>query len=102
MADKNNPRWMNLLEKIADSWSDDDRSKADNIKDKSVHTNILRGLISGKPLSDKQAAAFISSIRKRVPFKHDFSWDGQIFLTRKQVRYMRTSGLYPQTSLCRL
>jgi|GEM_PF-4594325 len=98
MADKNNPRWMNLLEKIADSWSDDDRSKADNIKDKSVHTNILRGLISGKPLSDKQAAAFVSSIRKRVPFKHDFSWDGQIFLTRKQVRYIRTSGLYDRLS----
>lgn len=98
MADKNNPRWMNLLEKIADSWSDDDRSKADNIKDKSVHTNILRGLISGKPLSDKQAAAFVSSIRKRVPFKHDFSWDEQIFLTRKQVRYMRTSGLYDRLS----
>lgn len=98
MADKNNPRWMNLLEKIADSWSDDDRSKSDNIKDKSVHTNILRGLISGKPLSDKQAAAFVSSIRKRVPFKHDFSWDGQIFLTRKQVRYMRTSGLYDRLS----
>ncbi|MFV0799664.1 hypothetical protein [Brucella anthropi] len=98
MADKNNPRWMNLLEKIADSWSDDDRSKADNIKDKSVHTNILRGLISGKPLSDKQAAAFVSSIRKRVPFMHGFSWTGQIFLTRRQVRYMRASGLYDRLS----
>ncbi|KWV43844.1 hypothetical protein AS026_19430 [Rhizobium altiplani] len=83
----NNPRWLYLLEKIAESWDDGDRSLRDNRTDKEVHRTILDTLVLGKPLSPKQSAALIRSIQRRVPFQSKFTWTGEIVLTRKQVRY---------------
>lgn len=89
----NNPRWLNLLEKIAESWDDGDRSLRDNRTDKEVHRTILDTLVLGKPLSPKQSAALIRSIQRRVPFQSKFAWAGEIVLTRKQVRYANQETL---------
>lgn len=89
----NNPRWLSLLEKIAASWDDGDRSLKDNTVDKQVHSTILETLLMGKPLSAKQSAALIRSIQRRVPFQSQFTYAGQIVLTRKQVRYANATTI---------
>ncbi len=89
----NNPRWLSLLEKIAASWDDGDRSLKDNTVDKQVHSTILETLLMGKPLSAKQSAALIRSIQRRVPFQSQFTYAGEIVLTRKQVRYANATTI---------
>ena len=92
MAKTNTPRWLTLADKIADSWAKQSRSQRNNRKDMQVLNGILNTLMDGSTLSPAQRQAFLTSIRKRVPFQGDFHWMGEIALTPRQVRYAKTSG----------
>lgn len=92
MKNKRSPRWLDLCEKVMTSEANDQRSASSNAKMMAVMHGILKTLHGGVPLSEKQAAALIDNIRRRVPGHSDFAWDGDIQLTKEQRRHARRTG----------
>lgn len=95
MKSKRTPRWLDLCEKVMTSEANDQRSASSNAKMMAVMHGVLKTLYSGVPLSEKQAAALIENIRRRVPGHRDFVWDGDIQLTKEQRRHARRTGRSP-------
>lgn len=84
-----NPRWMHLIDQLLASPANNQRSDRDNVTMLAIMEPIIRNLIDGVALSDKQSAALINNIRFRVPGRQDFTFDGVIKLTKEQRRGLR-------------
>ncbi len=80
------PRWLPLLRSILENCEADlDSNAYTNDETFKRALSWLEVLMSGKPLSQRQASNFIDTIRKRVSGKAKFTWAGEVALTRKQL-----------------
>ena len=80
------PRWMHLAATIFENAVNLDPAfdQDSNVKVAHMMKNIMRSLMAGHTLSDKQAEAFIKNIRLRVPYQDNFSFFGPVKLSKKQ------------------
>lgn len=88
-----NPRWLQLIDQILTSPATDQRSARGNVVMMNVLEPIIKNLTAGLPLSPRQSAALIENIRRRVPGRSDFTWEGPIVLTKEQLRGLRKRAL---------
>ncbi|GFE72353.1 hypothetical protein [Novosphingobium sp. TCA1] len=80
------PRWLPLLRSVLESCEADIENNAyTNDETFKRALSWLDVMMAGKPLSPRQATNFIDSVRKRVRGKANFSWNGPIALTQKQM-----------------
>lgn len=100
------PRWLALAVQVLEATTDSYRSLHSNNTTASITADCIKTLLAGVPLSDKQANALVANIRARVPGRNNFTWEGPIQLTKKQLadaqknpKYSEIVGYFNQSSI---